>query len=168
MCQLQCKPQIMRAVMICCVLLSFSKHSSLNYRVTSLAQWVDTHRPHYNDVIMSAMASQITSLTIVYSIVYSGTDERKHPVTSEFPAQRASNAGNISIWWRHHANEANRENMGKSVTLIHQNWWHNQNKTTLVWAYFMGYIRETESCHDANFVVTYGTGGWLPLTTKWA
>ena len=33
---------------------------------------------HYNDVIMSAMASQITSLTIVYSTVYSGTDERKH------------------------------------------------------------------------------------------
>ena len=30
--------------------------------------------PHYNDVIMSAMASQITGLTIVYSTVYSGTD----------------------------------------------------------------------------------------------
>ena len=25
------------------------------------------------------------------------------PVTSEFPAQRASNAENVSIWWRHHA-----------------------------------------------------------------
>ena len=24
------------------------------------------------------------------------------PVTSEFPTQRASNAENISIWWRHH------------------------------------------------------------------
>ena len=33
---------------------------------------------HYNDVIMSAMASQITSLAIVYSIVYSGADKRKH------------------------------------------------------------------------------------------
>ena len=33
---------------------------------------------HYNDVIMSAMASQITSLTIVYSTVYSGTDQRTH------------------------------------------------------------------------------------------
>ena len=33
---------------------------------------------HYNDVIMSVMASQITSLTIVYSIVYSGADQRKH------------------------------------------------------------------------------------------
>ena len=58
---------------------------------------------YYNDVTMSAMASQITSLAIVYSTVYSGADQRKHqssaslafvgnsPVTGEFPAQRASN-----------------------------------------------------------------------------
>ena len=30
------------------------------------------------------------------------------PVTDEFPAQRASNAENVSIWWRHHA-ESNSE-----------------------------------------------------------
>ena len=33
---------------------------------------------HYNDVIMSAMAPQITNLTIVDSIVYSGADHRKY------------------------------------------------------------------------------------------
>ena len=33
---------------------------------------------HYNDVIMGAMTSQITSLTIVYSTVYSDADQRKH------------------------------------------------------------------------------------------
>ena len=33
---------------------------------------------HYNDVIMSVMASQITSLTIVYSTAFSGPDQRKH------------------------------------------------------------------------------------------
>ena len=32
---------------------------------------------HYNDVIMDAVASQITSLTIVYLTVYSGADQRK-------------------------------------------------------------------------------------------
>ena len=71
--------------------------------------------PHYNDVIMSSVASQITSLTIVYSTVYSGADQKKTsklrvaglcvgnaPVTGEFPAQMASNAENVSIWWRHH------------------------------------------------------------------
>ena len=70
---------------------------------------------HYSDVIMGAIASQITSLTIVYSTVYAGTDQRKHlssaslavgvgnsPGTGEFSAQMASNAENVSIWWRHH------------------------------------------------------------------
>ena len=33
---------------------------------------------HYNDVIRRAMASQIPSLEIVYSTIYSGTDARKH------------------------------------------------------------------------------------------
>ena len=33
---------------------------------------------HYDDAPISAMASQITSLTIVYSIVCSGTGQRKH------------------------------------------------------------------------------------------
>ena len=54
---------------------------------------------------MGAIGSQITSLTIVYSTVYSGADQNKSsklrvtglcvgtsPVTCEFPAQRASNA----------------------------------------------------------------------------
>ena len=36
---------------------------------------------HYNDVIMSAMVSQITSLTIIYSNVYSGADQRKHQIS---------------------------------------------------------------------------------------
>ena len=33
---------------------------------------------HYDDVIMTTIASQITSLTVVYSTVYSDADERKH------------------------------------------------------------------------------------------
>ena len=70
---------------------------------------------HYNVVIMRAMASQITSLTIVYSTVYSMCRSKKtpklrvtalcegnSPVTVEFPAQRASDDENVSIWWRHH------------------------------------------------------------------
>ena len=60
---------------------------------------------------MNALAYQITSLTIVYSTVYLDADQRKHQSstslafvrgthrgTGEFPAQRASNAENVSIW----------------------------------------------------------------------
>ena len=36
------------------------------------------HITHYIDVIMTTMASQITSLTVVYSTVYSDADQRKH------------------------------------------------------------------------------------------
>ena len=70
---------------------------------------------HYNDIIISTTASQITSLTTVYSIVYSCADQRKHQSTASLafvsgihrwpvnsPAQRASNAENVSIWWRHY------------------------------------------------------------------
>ena len=64
---------------------------------------------------MGAMASQTTSLAIVYSTVYSDADKKKtsklrvtglrvgnSPGTGEFPAQMASNAENVSISWRHH------------------------------------------------------------------
>ena len=71
---------------------------------------------HYIDVIMTTVVSQITSLMVVYSIVYSDADQRKHQSsaslaivrgihrtgTGEFPAQMASNAENVSFWWRHH------------------------------------------------------------------
>ena len=33
---------------------------------------------HYSDIIMGTIAYQVTSLTIVYSTVYLGTDQRKH------------------------------------------------------------------------------------------
>ena len=46
-------------------------------------EWLCVHRPipklcHYTDVIMTTIASQITSLTVVYSTVYSDADQRKH------------------------------------------------------------------------------------------
>ena len=33
---------------------------------------------YYDDIIMSTIASQITSLTVVYSTIYSGADQSKH------------------------------------------------------------------------------------------
>ena len=43
---------------------------------------------HYGDVIMGAIASQITSLTIVYSTVYSDADERKHQSSASLAFER--------------------------------------------------------------------------------
>ena len=71
---------------------------SWNIRTRSLLMY-------YNDVIMDAIKSQITSLIIVCSTVYSDGDQRKHlklrvtglcagnsPATGEFSAQMASKA----------------------------------------------------------------------------
>ena len=40
---------------------------------------------HYNDIIMGAMTSQITSLTIVYSTVYSDADKKNIKVPRHWP-----------------------------------------------------------------------------------
>ena len=84
---------------------------------------------------MSAMASQITSLTIVYSNVYSRRRSKKtsklctsglcdgnSSVTGEFSAQRARDAGIVSIWLRHHekvyygyANKLNLKSSGTGI-----------------------------------------------------
>ena len=95
--------------------------------------WLQCHAwvTHYNEVIMSAMTSQITSLTIVYSSVYSGSDQRKDQSSASLAIvrgihrwQTAINAENVFhlmtssycfplVWvglkpWRHpHANSLN-------------------------------------------------------------
>ena len=82
-----------------------NKRSTGNYTESPklhLVSWIMWNRYHYSDVIKGMMASQITSLAIAYSTVYSGADQRKHqkfsvtglcvgnsPVTGEFPAQMA-------------------------------------------------------------------------------
>ena len=76
--------------------------------------WV-TWQAHYNDVITSAMASQITSISIVGPTVGSGADQRKrqssatlafvwgiHRWPMNYPHKRPVTR-KISIWWLHHA-----------------------------------------------------------------
>ena len=75
----------------------------------------DTRPSHYSDTIMSAMASQITSLNYacLFNRLYwrrskktsklrvTGLCTGNSLVTGEIPAQIASNAENVSIWLRH-------------------------------------------------------------------
>ena len=72
-------------------------------------------RSHYNDVLMSAMSSQMTSPTIAYSTIYSkcrskktsklrltGLCEGNSPVTGEIHTHKGPvTRNNVSIW-RHH------------------------------------------------------------------
>ena len=51
---------------------------------------------HYDDVIMSAVASQITSLTIVCSMVYLGADQRKHESSASLAFVRGIHRGPVN------------------------------------------------------------------------
>ena len=51
---------------------------------------------HYIDVIMDSIASQITSLTIVYSAVYSGADQRKHQSSVSLAFVRGIHRGPVN------------------------------------------------------------------------
>ena len=51
---------------------------------------------HNGDVIMDAMASQITSLTIVYSTVYSDADQRKHQSSASLAFVRGIHRGPVN------------------------------------------------------------------------
>ena len=70
------------------------RHGDMCLTVSDHNFWNQESRIHYNDVIMGAIASQITNLTIVYSIVYSDADQRnikdpRHwPLCVEFTGDR--------------------------------------------------------------------------------
>ena len=69
---------------------------------------------HYNEVIMSAMVSNHQPHDCLLKRLFTcrskktsklcvtGLCEGNSSATSDFPAQMASNAENVSIWWRHH------------------------------------------------------------------
>ena len=101
---------------------------------------------NYNAVIMGAIASQITSLTIVYSIVCSDADQRKHqssaslafvcgihrgPVNSphKWPVTRKIFPFDDVIMW---AIMVNTSSLGTNI--CHQWWqsWHHHKSRHLV------------------------------------
>ena len=74
-------------------------------RLTCTLQWrhnehddVLNHQPH--DGLLKRLFSRRSKKTSKLGVT--GLCEGNSPVTGEFPVQRASNAENVSIWWRHH------------------------------------------------------------------
>ena len=58
--------------------------------------WILIHINHYNDVIMGSIASQITSLTTVYSIVYSDAGQGKHQSSASLAFVRGIHRGPVN------------------------------------------------------------------------
>ena len=59
---------------------------------------VSNHQPH--DCILKRLFGRRSKITSKLRVT--GLCAGNSPGTDEFPAQRASNAENVSIWWRHH------------------------------------------------------------------
>ena len=59
---------------------------------------VANHQPH--DCLLNRLVRRISKKTSKLRVT--GIREEDSPMTGEFPTQRASNAENVSIWWRHH------------------------------------------------------------------
>ena len=78
---------------------------------------------HYSDVIMNSMTPQITSLTIVYSTVYSGADKWKHQSSASLVFGRgihrwpinSPHKGPVTSW----TEERSRMIQGQNEQLIH-------------------------------------------------
>ena len=60
---------------------------------------VSNHQPH--DCLLKRLFRRRSKKTSKLRVT--GLCAGNSPGTGEFPAQMATNAGNVSIWWRHHA-----------------------------------------------------------------
>ena len=82
-------------------------HGPMTYVLNSL-KWrhnerngVSNHQPH--DCLLNRLFRHRSKKTLKFRVT--GLCEGNSPVTGEVPAQRASNAENVSTWWRHHVSQ---------------------------------------------------------------
>ena len=73
-----------------------SKDTETQLKCQHCACWWPVTYHHYDGVIMGAMASQITSLTIVYSTVFSDADQRKHQSSKSLAFVRGFHRGLVN------------------------------------------------------------------------
>ena len=134
-----------------CILDGMSGHCLDHYPGTrsSSLRWrhnerngVSNHLPH--DGLLNRLFSRTSKKTSKLRVT--GLCEGDSPVTGEFPAQSASNAENVSIWWRHH---------GCEVTATHWKIGHPWMKFTSA--------RSSRSCRG----LIYRLDEIILLSVKW-
>ena len=120
---------------------------------------------YYSDVIMGAMASQITSLTIAYWTICSYSDQRKQQSSvslafvREFPAQMASYAENVSIWWCHHVLHVNPSgaetiNIPAEISQYHGCWCLGDASSQVIFNQNTDYTKEMGPCPAQGVIWT--------------
>ena len=82
---------------VACGIALLTDRVSLQWRHNE-CDGVSNHQPH--DYLLNRLFRRRSKKTS--KLRATGLCEGNSPVTGEFPSQRASNAENVSIWWRHH------------------------------------------------------------------
>ena len=113
---------------------------------------------HYNDVIMSAVVPQITSLTIVYSTAYSAADQRKHQSSQSLAFVRGIHRWHKGpiIWKCSHLMTSSTKTMITALYL--QATWlknyislvHEISFINLKYLFLLLRLRKSERHHDAE------------------
>ena len=121
------------------------------------------YKVHYIDAIMTTMASQITSLTVVYSTVCSDADQRKHQ----------SSVSLAFVWgihrdrWIPHTKGQLR---GKCFHLMTSSWWDDFCQSE-VWScprFTGGVLYAISKNHlTKNEIATLGLQAWINFNQAW-
>ena len=111
---------------------------------------VSNHQPH--DCLLNCLFTRRSKKTS--KLCVTGLCEGNSPVTSEFPAQRASNVENLSIWWCRHGDK----NSWKTCV-------HNQTFYCPCW-FFKSFAKITVTLHILN-CFKYGEINFSILNNFW-
>ena len=108
---------------------------------------------HHNDVMMSTMASQITSITIVYSSVYVSADQRKHQSSALLALVRGIHRRPVNSPRK---GPVRRKMFPFDDVIMNPPGTHNttawEHSTAKSCAYFMGYILTKRTAYGAYIV----------------
>ena len=73
---------------------------------------VSNHQPR--ECLLNRLLRRTHQSSKTSKLCVTGLCEGNSPVTGEFPSQRASNAENVSIWWRHHGTGVHKHLVSRS------------------------------------------------------
>ena len=88
-------------------------HVSLRWRHND-SDGVSNHQPH--DCLLNRLFGRISKKISKFRV--NGLCAGNSPWTGEFPAQMASNAENVSVWWRHHLLQTSEHQLYRAYIII--------------------------------------------------
>ena len=118
---------------------------------------VTNHQPH--DCLLKRLFRRRSKKTSKLRVT--GLCEGNSPVTGEFPAQRASNAENVSIWWRHHGVGSKSAWQHQAITCTNV---HYRNSVWFTLKQFTILHNEFANC-TFKLTATYSRAQWVVVTS---